>query len=62
MNDRSRKAVSRLRGIVSTAATGPVRVATWLRKDYPRSAPERGHCYLIALCYPDGKLPSCPPS
>jgi hypothetical protein len=27
----------------------PSRVASWIRKDYPRSAPERGHCYLLAL-------------
>lgn len=25
------------------------RVASWIRKDYPPSAPERGHCYLLAL-------------
>ena len=26
------------------------RLATWIRKDYPRTAPARGHCYLLALC------------
>ncbi len=25
------------------------RVAAWIRKDYPKEAPERGHCYLLAL-------------
>lgn len=35
------------------------RLATWIRKDYPRSAPARGHCYLLALCMsaaPPGEL------
>jgi hypothetical protein len=30
------------------------RLAAWIRKGYPTTAPERGHCYLIALCGPDG--------
>lgn len=24
-------------------------MASWIRKDYPKGAPDRGHCYLIAL-------------
>jgi hypothetical protein len=38
---------------VSTAKTGPGRMASWIRKAYPRSAPEHGHNYLIALCAPE---------
>jgi len=30
--------------------TAPTRVASWLRRNYPRQAPEHGHNYLIALC------------
>jgi hypothetical protein len=26
------------------------RLAAWIRKGYPTTAPERGHSYLIALC------------
>ena len=35
------------------APTGPTRLhrlAAWFRRDYPCSAPARGHCVLIALC------------
>ncbi len=32
----------------TTMPTG--RLTTWIRKDYPRTAPARGHCYLLALC------------
>ena len=38
------------------AATGPTRLhrlAAWFRRDYPSSAPARGHCVLIALCGTD---------
>lgn len=37
----------------SPAARKPGLVASWLRKDYPRGAPDRGHSYLIALCGTD---------
>jgi hypothetical protein len=30
------------------------RLAAWIRKGYPPTAPERGHSYLIALCGLDG--------
>ena len=50
MPDRGRKAVARVHRGVSTVTSGPGRLATWIRKDYPRGAPERGHNYLIALC------------
>jgi hypothetical protein len=30
------------------------RLAAWIRRAYPNTAPERGHCYLIALCGLDG--------
>ena len=30
-------------------AVAPGRMASWIRKDYPKAAPDRGHCYLIAL-------------
>ena len=26
------------------------KITRWFRKDYPASAPSRGHCYLLALC------------
>lgn len=39
---------------VSTTTISPGRMASWIRKHYPRSAPERGHNYLIALCAPEG--------
>ena len=29
------------------------RLAAWFRRDYPSSAPTRGHCVLIALCGTD---------
>ena len=38
------------------AATGSTRLhrlARWFRRDYPSSAPTRGHCVLIALCGTD---------
>lgn len=35
---------------VTHAVATPTRVASWIRKDYPKGAPERGHCYLFALC------------
>lgn len=50
MNDRWRKAVTRVHRSVYAATTSPNRVATWIRRGYPRSAPERGHSYLLALC------------
>ena len=28
-------------------------MASWVRKAYPKGAPWRGHCYLIALCGSD---------
>lgn len=37
-------------GWLKAVATKPGRMASWIRRDYPRSAPERGHNYLIALC------------
>jgi hypothetical protein len=37
------------RRVIHAVAT-PTRVASWIRKDYPKDAPERGHCYLVALC------------
>jgi hypothetical protein len=30
------------------------RLAAWIRKGYPTTAAERGHCYLIALYGLDG--------
>lgn len=44
----SRKAVTIMHRRTHHSAL-PSRVASWIRKDYPRSAPERGHCYLLAL-------------
>lgn len=38
-----------MRRRVTHAAATLTRVASWIRKDYPRDAPERGHCYLLAL-------------
>lgn len=38
---------------ISGTGTAPHRMATWIRKDYPKTAPDRGHCYLIALCGAD---------
>jgi hypothetical protein len=38
-----------MRRRVTYAVAIPTRVASWIRKDYPRDAPERGHCYLVAL-------------
>lgn len=38
-----------MRRRVTGAMATPTRVASWIRKDYPRDAPERGHCYLLAL-------------
>lgn len=35
---------------ITPVATAPTRMASWIRKDYPKSAPQRGHCYLLALC------------
>lgn len=35
-------------------AVGPSRLASWIRKDYPKYAPERGHSYLLALSGIDG--------
>ena len=32
----------------STAAVSHNRIASWIRKDYPKEAPERGHNYLVA--------------
>jgi|688.fasta_scaffold1402401_1 hypothetical protein len=46
----SEKVVTTVHLNISTTAHKRGRVASWLRKDYPRSAPDRGHSYLIALC------------
>lgn len=35
---------------ISDTAAAPMRLASWIRKGYPRYAPDRGHCYLLALC------------
>ncbi len=32
------------------------RVITWIRHDYPTTAPKQGHCYLVALCPRSGAL------
>lgn len=45
-----RKAVTIVHRAFSTAVASPTRMASWIRKDYPKSAPERGHNYLVALC------------
>ena len=29
------------------------RLTSWIRQDYPKSAPGSGHCYLIQLCGTD---------
>lgn len=34
---------------VTHAVATLTRVASWIREDYPRDAPEHGHCYLLAL-------------
>lgn len=34
---------------ITHAVATSARVAAWIRKDYPKDAPERGHCYLLAL-------------
>lgn len=31
------------------APGAPSRMASWIRRDYPKAAPGHGHCYLIAL-------------
>lgn len=49
-DDFFRKAVTTMHRGISTAATSPTRAASWIRKDYPPYAPERGHSYLFALC------------
>ncbi len=36
-----------------SGAVAPSRMASWIRKEYPKAAPDRGHCYLIALCGSD---------
>jgi hypothetical protein len=39
-----------MRRNVPMAVAGPGRGVSWIRKGYPRCAPERGHSYLVALC------------
>jgi hypothetical protein len=51
--DIRRKVVTIVHREISTGAKSPARLALWIRKDYPRGAPERGHSYLIALCGAD---------
>ena len=34
---------------VTHAVTAFSRLAAWIHEDYPEDAPERGHCYLLAL-------------
>ncbi len=51
--EATRKAVSTMHRRISGATATPHRMASWLRKDYPKTAPDRGHCYLIALCGSD---------
>ena len=34
---------------VTDAVAAPARMVSWIRKDYPKDAPERGHCYLLPL-------------
>ena len=65
--------VTTVRQGISTAALKAGLVASLLRKDYPRGAPDRGHSYLISTARPaeaqhsqspeieGGKLPACPP-
>jgi hypothetical protein len=49
-NDTRRKTVRSVRQTFSKASVGPSRVVSWIRKGYPKSAPESGHSYLLALC------------
>lgn len=49
-NGKRRKAVATVHRKVTTDTVVPSRMTTWLRKAYPKSAPTRGHCYLVALC------------
>lgn len=42
-----------MRRNVSTTEAGSGRLTSWLRKSYPKAAPEHGHNYLIALCSMD---------
>jgi|LakMenE01Jun11ns_1017448.scaffolds.fasta_scaffold9948398_5 hypothetical protein len=48
-----RKVVTTVHQSIYSAAHKTVRVASWIRRNYPRSAPDRGHSYLIALCGTD---------
>lgn len=34
---------------ITDAVRALTRVASWIRKDYPKDAPDRGHCYLLAV-------------
>mgnify|MGYP003604204081 CR=1 FL=1 len=46
----TRKAVTTMHRRISGAVATHNRMASWIRRDYPKTAPDRGHCYLIALC------------
>ena len=52
-NAEWRKVVTTVHQSIYSAAHKTVRVAYWIRRSYPRSAPDRGHSYLIALCGTD---------
>jgi hypothetical protein len=38
-----------IRNMLVAAVAASQRLAAWIRTDYPQAAPDRGHCYLIAL-------------
>lgn len=44
------KAVTIVHRRITGAVTASSRMASWIRRGYPRQAPQRGHCYLLALC------------
>lgn len=35
---------------INSGAVTVGRITAWIRKDYPKDAPEHGHNYLMALC------------
>jgi len=39
-----------MRRRISDALASPARMAAWVRRSYPKNAPEHGHSYLLALC------------
>jgi hypothetical protein len=44
------KEATMIRNVLVAAVAAAQRLAAWIRTDYPQAAPDRGHCYLIALC------------